>query len=557
MKIADFYIRVSTEEQKTTGFSQRYQEEILRSYCAINAIEIDRVFFDDHSAKTFNRPSWNKLFASYQSKTVSTPRLLLITKWDRFSRNTAEAYQMLNKLQKLHIEVIAVEQPLDSSIPESKLLMTLFLTYPEVENDRRAINIKQGIEQGLKEGRWMGLAPVGYINKITETGIKYIEPSEPYATYIRTAFFELAKGTQAVTAVYKRLREKGFSKSFHCFNRAIHNPLYCGKIAVKSHDSRKPVYIMGKHTAIISDILFFQVQELLTRRKRRIRKGKADIRFPLRGVLLCPICHKYFTGSGSTGRHKQTYYYYHCKNGKHPRIPIAIVHSSFIEFIGQLSPTAYFSNVYHSMVADQLRETLTKLTTKKNKLTIALETLTYKTDKSKSLLLSENIDIEDYQVIKRDLETQKDILKTTYRIASNEINRITQATPAFFDNFTHLDHLFGQLNINDQKDLVGMLFSYGLIYSTGCFSLANMAAGLQLIYDDKVSPLRAEENAPSAPQQTVQTYTPKRISISQAMDRIRETHKSVTDKEIRQIITYLDRIIQLSINILFDTHPPA
>ena len=58
MKIADLYIRVSTDEQADKGYSQRSQEELLRKYCLINNITVRMVIFEDHSAKTFNRPKW-------------------------------------------------------------------------------------------------------------------------------------------------------------------------------------------------------------------------------------------------------------------------------------------------------------------------------------------------------------------------------------------------------------------------------------------------------------------------------------------------------------------
>ena len=63
-KIADLYVRVSTDEQADRGYSQRNQDEVLRKYCQINDIAIRDVIYEDHSAKTFNRPQWNKLLAN-------------------------------------------------------------------------------------------------------------------------------------------------------------------------------------------------------------------------------------------------------------------------------------------------------------------------------------------------------------------------------------------------------------------------------------------------------------------------------------------------------------
>ena len=59
MKTADLYIRVSTDEQADKGYSQRDQDERLRKYCEINSINVRRIIYEDHSAKTFNRPQWS------------------------------------------------------------------------------------------------------------------------------------------------------------------------------------------------------------------------------------------------------------------------------------------------------------------------------------------------------------------------------------------------------------------------------------------------------------------------------------------------------------------
>ena len=56
MKIADLYIRVSTDEQADKGYSQRDQDEHLHKFCETNSIQVRKVIFEDHSAKTFNRP---------------------------------------------------------------------------------------------------------------------------------------------------------------------------------------------------------------------------------------------------------------------------------------------------------------------------------------------------------------------------------------------------------------------------------------------------------------------------------------------------------------------
>ncbi|WP_233602933.1 recombinase family protein [Pedobacter sp. KBW06] len=90
---------------------------------------------EDYSAKTFERPQWKKLLLDLK-KTRGKANLILFTKWDRFSRNTSDAYLMIKILNQLGVEPQAIEQPLEISIPENKVMLALYLTTPEIENDK-------------------------------------------------------------------------------------------------------------------------------------------------------------------------------------------------------------------------------------------------------------------------------------------------------------------------------------------------------------------------------------------------------------------------------------
>jgi len=138
MLVADLYIRVSTDDQRDKGFSQRNQDEVLRKYCNHNNIQIRQVIFEDHSAKTFNRPQWNKLLLDWRKKKNQVD-LVLFTKWDRFSRNAGDAYQMISTIRKLGIEPQAIEQPLDMTVPESKIMLAVYLATPEGKHSMRGI----------------------------------------------------------------------------------------------------------------------------------------------------------------------------------------------------------------------------------------------------------------------------------------------------------------------------------------------------------------------------------------------------------------------------------
>lgn len=177
MKKAIIYIRVSTDEQADKGYSMRHQEEYLRKYCEMNSIQMLEVVKEDYSAKTFIRPSFNKLLVRLKTKKIRAD-YLMFTKWDRFSRNAPDAYAMISTLNKIGIEPQAVEQPLDLSIPENKIMLAFYLSAPEVENDRRALNTLVGMRRARKEGRWISSAPKGFDNKLDDRGKKVIVPNQ-------------------------------------------------------------------------------------------------------------------------------------------------------------------------------------------------------------------------------------------------------------------------------------------------------------------------------------------------------------------------------------------
>ena len=94
MKTAVIMSRVSSDEQ-AQGYSLGVQEVSLTKYCEKNNIIIVQKFREDYSAKDFNRPEFTK-FLTYARKHKGQIDYLLVTSWDRFSRNITDAFIMMN-----------------------------------------------------------------------------------------------------------------------------------------------------------------------------------------------------------------------------------------------------------------------------------------------------------------------------------------------------------------------------------------------------------------------------------------------------------------------------
>jgi site-specific DNA recombinase len=57
----------------------------------------------------------------------------------------------------MNAEAIAIDQPVDFTIPESKVILSVYLTIPEVENDRRALNTFNGCAVPRRKAAGWGL----------------------------------------------------------------------------------------------------------------------------------------------------------------------------------------------------------------------------------------------------------------------------------------------------------------------------------------------------------------------------------------------------------------
>ena len=259
MALAHLYIRVSTDEQADKGFSQRDQDERLHNYCKLHNITVGQVIYEDYSAKTFMRPEWTKLITHLKKTKGKSCDYILFTKWDRFTRKAMDGYNMINFLMGLDIMLVAIEQPLDLTIPEQKLMLAVYLSMPEVENDRQGLNVKYGMRRAKKEGRWMGTALPGYKNKVRDDGSKHIVIHEPEASLMKWSMETIAKNIYPTEHVWKLARRKGLKCSRVSFWRAIKNPGYCGKILIPKLGVEEAHMVTGIHEPLISETLFHQI----------------------------------------------------------------------------------------------------------------------------------------------------------------------------------------------------------------------------------------------------------------------------------------------------------
>ncbi|NGF55583.1 recombinase family protein [Parapedobacter sp. SGR-10] len=485
MKLADLYIRVSTDEQADKGYSQRDQEERLRKYCEINSIQVRKVVFEDHSAKTFNRPEWQKLLSEYKKRKVKTD-LVLFTKWDRFSRNAGDAYQMISTLRQYGIEPQAVEQPLDMSIPENKMMMAFYLAAPEVENDRRALNTFYGMRRAKKEGRWMASAPVGYINKVSEDGKKYIAVHEKNAGILRWAFNEIAYGTLAADQVRKEANKKGLKCSRSNFWSIIRNPVYCGKIFIPKYKEEEAHLVQGQHEPIISENLFYMVQDVLDGNKRKERpntKIASDENLPLRGYLVCPKCDRMITGSASKGKYS-LYYYYHCISSCGFRQRADNANDLFVEELRKFKPHPAVVDLSKAIITQAYQYQFRQKQNNSKQVVEEINKLNAKLSKARDLLLTEAIDAGDYKEIKAECESKLARLEgqLAEKSSTTSVASIERSLDKAIQTLTRIDVMYENGTVTDKRAIISSIFPEKITFDGSQYRTPRLNSVVRYIY---------------------------------------------------------------------------
>ena len=333
------YTRVSTSMQ-VDGYSLDAQRDKLRKYAEYEDMIVAGEYSDEgFSGKNIQgRHEFQRMLQDIQDCKDGV-EYVLVFKLSRFGRNAADVLNSLQLMQDFGVNLICVEDGIDSSKDSGKLMISVLSAVAEIERENIRTQTMAGREQKAREGKWNGgFAPYGYR---LENGQLLIAEDE--VDVIRTIFDRYIHTNDGVSGVAKYLNRQGFVKklrqngtipgfSASFVKSIIDNPVYMGKIAYGRRRTEKkigtrnemhvveqsefPVY-EGKHEAIISEEDWNLAQE-----KRKVNAYRREkVNDPthahiLSGILKCPCCGKSLYGNiaKAHSKDKKTRYYYYCKN---------------------------------------------------------------------------------------------------------------------------------------------------------------------------------------------------------------------------------------------------
>ena len=338
------YTRVSTTMQ-IDGYSLDAQKTKMKAFCDYNEYEIAGEYEDaGKSGKSIEgRIAFNQMMDDIKSGKDEVS-YVLVFKLSRFGRNAEDVLATLQVMQDFGVNLICVEDGIDSSKDAGKLMISVLSAVAEIERENIRVQTMEGRMQKAREGKWNGgFAPYGY--SLIDGKL---EVNEEEAVAIRTIFDQYVNTDLEANGIAKYLENHGIHKIARqngtnplfdaaLIRRIIQNPVYSGKISYgrrrteKVHGTRneyrqvrKDDYLLvdGLHEALVSEEVWEQAQVKVAaqaKKYEKVNRDKGEKIHLLSGILKCPVCGSGMYGNKAIKKRKdgsnyKDFYYYGYKH---------------------------------------------------------------------------------------------------------------------------------------------------------------------------------------------------------------------------------------------------
>lgn len=224
------YVRVSTEEQATEGYSLDNQRADIKDYCKRNKWELVDILSDEGvSGATLNqREGMQRLLRQVSKEDID---YVIVWKISRLSRRLSDVVKIVEILDNKKTYLYSIKDNIDTNSQMGKSFLYIGSIFAEIERENLIVQVRGGMREKAKQGRWVGgKPPIGY-----ELVDEYLVVNQEKANVVKLIFKDYLSGA-GYTEIADRLNQQGYkTREDKAFSNTsvkgiLRNPIYAGKI---------------------------------------------------------------------------------------------------------------------------------------------------------------------------------------------------------------------------------------------------------------------------------------------------------------------------------------
>lgn len=444
--------RVSTDDQKDALPAQSYR---LTEYAKRRGYDFELTEIRE-SAYKGARDSFSVVVD--EIKECKEQVIVVFDKIDRYTRDSSSeqvrTLQMLYRTGKIELHFPSDNLFIHKDSPATDLLrLGMGIVVAQYYSDAISDNVKRRFEQKLRDGEWIGAAPIGYKNTVNVAGKKWVEVDSYKAGAVKKAYELYATGNYSLKELCKKWRvDFSITAGSSQMDLILKNPFYYGEMKVKGR------LYPHKYEPIISLEQFEAA--------KRIREGYevkphrwGGLPYAYRGLINCFDCGCRITFEKKKGK----YVYGHCTQYKTKHKMKYVEESEFTTQLGRLFETIQIPMDAYNQVSEALRSSHED---KKRMRDTTISMLDAEIEKYQKRI--EKV-YEDYldEKIPEDLYKRKfEEFRAAQKKAQNKRLNIEQVEDEYYGTVSHLlklsreaPKLFEKANHEQKRSLINLVLS--------------------------------------------------------------------------------------------------
>lgn len=449
------WTRVSTKRQEDNGGSLDDQRTRCERFAKDNGLNIVGYFGGSHeSAKTPGKMYKEMTLAVKKGKSIAS---ILVTKFDRFSRDAAQAITMLTELRNLGVIVKSVNTGLDTRTKVGFMMASQTLALAQWDNENRVDTFTNGRINCLSKGIWSERAPRGY--KKTGKSINTHCYLDEEGLLIKQAFkWKLRGFTNA--RILELLETRGMKITKQTLHWILTNPFYAGKIQNKLIANLG--MIDGEQEQAVSYNDFLRVQDILSNKTGRYRHKKEKPECPLTNYIRCSKDNTHFTSYLVKSKGLN---YYKCNQvGCKTNVSAKEMHEKYESILNSYNVSEDVLNVFSAVIKDVLSEYGEEAEKNSKMLRKRLTEVENEIKECTMRYATGKIDEDTYKVASEEFNSRRDMITLQLEDCKIHLSNLESYIPEVISTCSKLGDLWHDGDLETKRRVQNLVFPNGILW---------------------------------------------------------------------------------------------